>query len=51
MLDERLKDDDAPAWYKVARTVVLTGAVNEAFQLLKVTAMSPPPIHKHSQDW
>ena len=44
MLDGRLKDDDAPAWYKAARTVALTCAANEAFQLPKATAMSPLPF-------
>ena len=42
MLDGRLKDDDASAWYEAARTVALTHAVNEAFQLPKATAMNPP---------
>ena len=49
MLDGRLKNDDAPTWYEGARTVALTHAANEAFQLPKATAMSTPPIHKHSQ--
>ena len=44
MLDGRLKDDDPPAWYEGARTVALTCATNEAFQLLKATAMSTPPF-------
>ena len=44
MLDGMPKDNDAPAWYRAARTDVLTHAVNEAFQVLKAMITSSPPF-------
>ena len=44
MMDDWLKDDNAPAWYNAARTVALTWAANETFQAPRLVSSAPTTV-------